>query len=151
VLEPNVKEGKGGLRDLQSLFWIAKYVRGVKSENALIELGVFTELELKDFRLAEEFLWNVRIHLHIVCKRAVEQLTFDFQVEIASRMGFSDSNGRRAVEHFMQAYFTHATKVGEFTRIILTDIEADHVKTSSLIKGFFKPSKQKQIRPIFRL
>ncbi len=151
VLEPNVKEGKGGLRDLQSLFWIAKYVRGVKSENDLIELGVITELELKDFRLAEEFLWNVRIHLHMISRRAMEQLTFDYQVEIARRMGFLDSAGRRAVEHFMQVYFTHATKVGEFTRIILTDIEAQHVKTNFLINGIFKTSTRKKIKPIFRL
>ena len=133
VLEPNIKEGKGGLRDLQSLFWIAKYVRGVKSVESLVELRVFTRSEFDDFQQAENFLWAIRVHLHLISGRATEKLTFDLQVEIAERMLFSDSNGRRAVEHFMQTYFRHATKVGEFTRIILTDLEAQHVKSKSLI------------------
>lgn len=151
VLEPNIKEGKGGLRDLQSLFWIAKYVRGVKSVSSLVNLGVFTKTEFDDFQRAEEFLWTIRIHLHLISKRAMDQLTFDLQVEIAERMGFSDSLGRRAVEYFMQTYFTHATKVGEFTRIILTDIETQHVKSSYLIKGFFDSSKRKRPKSIFQL
>ena len=151
VLEPNIKEGKGGLRDLQSLFWIAKYVRGAKSVRSLMELGVFTKTELDDFQQAEQFLWTIRIHLHLISKRAMDHLTFDLQVEIAERMGFSDSLGRRAVEYFMQTYFTHATKVGEFTRIILTDIETQHVKSAFLIKGFFNSSRRKKLKPIFQL
>ncbi|MDE2648912.1 MAG: [protein-PII] uridylyltransferase [Paracoccaceae bacterium] len=149
VLEPNIKEGKGGLRDLQSLFWIAKYVRGVKSVESLVELRVFTRSEFDDFQQAENFLWAIRVHLHLISRRATEKLTFDLQVEIAKRMLFSDSNGRRAVEHFMQTYFRHATKVGEFTRIILTDLEAQHVKSKSLIKNFTKTKKRKPINPIF--
>ena len=149
VLEPNIKEGKGGLRDLQSLFWIAKYVRGVKSVESLVELRVFTRSEFDDFQQAENFLWAIRVHLHLISGRATEKLTFDLQVEIAERMLFSDSNGRRAVEHFMQTYFRHATKVGEFTRIILTDLEAQHVKSKSLIKNFTKTKKRKPINPIF--
>ena len=149
VLEPNIKEGKGGLRDLQSLFWIAKYVRGVKSVESLVELRVFTRSEFDDFQQAENFLWAIRVHLHLISGRATEKLTFDLQVEIAERMLFSDSNGRRAVEHFMQTYFRHATKVGEFTRIILTDLEAQHVKSKSLIKNFTKTKKRNPINPIF--
>ncbi len=149
VLEPNIKEGKGGLRDLQSLFWIAKYVRGVKSVESLVKLRVFTRSEFDDFKKAENFLWAIRIHLHLISERPTEKLTFDFQVEIAKRMLFSDNNGRRAVEHFMQTYFRHATKVGEFTRIILTDLEAQHVKSKSLIKNLTKTKKRKAINPIF--
>jgi len=128
VVEPNVKEGKGGLRDLQSLFWIEKYRNGVFHAEQLVEAGVFTESEFRTFIAAEDFLWCVRCHLHLIANRGMDQLTFDLQVEIAEVMGYSDLRGRRAVEHFMQDYFTHATKVGELSRIFLTAMEAVSVK-----------------------
>ena len=138
VVEPNVKEGKGGLRDLQSLFWIEKYVNGVFQARQLVEAGVFTIEEYSTFRSAEDFLWAVRCHLHLITKRAMDQLTFDLQVEVANRMGYKDKSGRRAVEHFMQAYFRHATKVGELTRIFLTAMEAAHVKTIPALGNLLK-------------
>ena len=138
VVEPNVKEGKGGLRDLQSLFWIEKYVNGVFQARQLVEAGVFTIEEYSTFRSAEDFLWAVRCHLHLITKRAMDQLTFDLQVEVADRMGYKDKSGRRAVEHFMQAYFRHATKVGELTRIFLTAMEAAHVKTIPALGNLLK-------------
>ncbi len=128
MVEPNVKEGKGGLRDLQSLFWIAKYLHRVQSPQALVELGMFSAAEFDIFARAENFLWTVRCHLHLITKRATEHLTFDSQVEIARILGYHDGGGRRAVEHFMQDYFRHATQVGELTRIFLTALEAQHVK-----------------------
>ncbi|MEM9580553.1 MAG: nucleotidyltransferase domain-containing protein, partial [Pseudomonadota bacterium] len=124
VVEPNVKEGKGGLRDLQSLFWIAKYVHGVHDVAALVALDVFTEEEFATFEAAESFLWAVRGHLHLISGRASEQLTFDLQVEVAAQMGYEDGGGRRGVEIFMQHYFRHATSVGDLTRIFLTKLEA---------------------------
>ncbi|MCV2882670.1 [protein-PII] uridylyltransferase [Actibacterium sp. XHP0104] len=138
MLEPNVKEGKGGLRDLQSLFWIAKYVHHVQSTAALVDLGVFTADEYRNFEKAEDFLWAVRCHLHLLAKRAMDQLTFDMQVEVAARMGYTDRGGRRAVEHFMQDYFRHATHVGDLTRIFLTALEASHVKTAPTLMGLFR-------------
>ncbi len=137
VVEPNVKEGKGGLRDLQSLFWIAKYVNGVQETSELVKLGVFTDDEYNTFVLAEDFLWAVRCHLHLATGRAMDQLTFDLQVEIASRMGYSDQKGRRAVEVFMQDYFRHATRVGELTRIFLTALEAKHTKPEPMLQRLF--------------
>ncbi|MEO1313069.1 MAG: [protein-PII] uridylyltransferase, partial [Pseudomonadota bacterium] len=128
LVEPNIKEGKGGLRDLQSLFWIAKYVNRAKSPEDLVEQGVFTAAELKTFREAENFLWATRCQLHLVANRAVEKLTFDNQVEVARRLGFRDTAGQRAVERFMQTYFTFARQVGELTRIFLVALEAEHVK-----------------------
>ena len=133
VVEPNVKEGKGGLRDLQSLFWIGKYVHGVQHAADLIGLGVYTEDEFRTFIRAEDFLWAVRCHLHLITGRAMDQLTFDLQVELAERMAYSDHGGRRAVEHFMQDYFRHANRVGELTRIFLTALEASHVKTEPML------------------
>ncbi len=137
MVEPNVKEGKGGLRDLQSLFWIAKYIYEVRDAGELVDRGLFTPEEFELFCRAEDFQWAVRCHLHLLTGRAMDQLTFDLQVEVAERMGYSDSGGRRAVEHFMQEYFRHATQVGDLTRIFLTGLEAAHVKRApSLVRLF---------------
>ena len=133
VVEPNVKEGKGGLRDLQSLYWIGKYVYGVPGAADLVQKGVFTADEYATFIAAEDFLWAVRCHLHTITGRAQDQLTFDLQVEVAGRMGYADGGGRRAVEHFMQDYFRHATRAGELTRIFLTALEANHTKAEPML------------------
>ncbi|WP_209598621.1 [protein-PII] uridylyltransferase [Ruegeria sp. HKCCSP351] len=138
MVEPNVKEGKGGLRDLQSLYWIAKYIYGVQDVAELVPLGLFTPEEFKTFVQAEEFLWAVRSHLHLVTGRATEQLTFDMQVEVAARMGYEDRAGRRAVEVFMQRYFREATRVGELTRIFLTKLESLHMKGAPLLERIFR-------------
>ena len=147
VVEPNVKEGKGGLRDLQTLFWVAKYVHGVSRTSELRDIGLFSPEEYATFRDADNFLWAVRCHLHLATGRAMDQLTFDLQVEVASRMGYEDRAGRRAVEHFMQDYFRHATAVGELTRILLTALEASHVKKEPLLQGLFK--RRKKVRAPF--
>jgi [protein-PII] uridylyltransferase len=138
MVEPNVKEGKGGLRDLQSLFWIAKYIHGVKNSAELVPLGVFRPEEFDLFIQAEDFLWAVRSHLHLATNRATEQLTFDMQVEVAERMGYEDRAGRRGVEIFMQEYFRHATSVGDLTRIFLTKLEATHLKSEPLLQRIFR-------------
>ena len=142
MVEPNVKEGKGGLRDLQSLFWIAKYINGVDDAAKLVGLGVFTEDEFDAFLTAEDFLWTVRCHLHLIANRAMDQLTFDMQVEVAARMGYADGTGRRAVEHFMQDYFRHATQVGELTRVFLTAMEDAHIKQVPMLTRIFSRRKK---------
>ncbi|EAP75445.1 [protein-PII] uridylyltransferase [Roseovarius nubinhibens] len=145
VVEPNVKESKGGLRDLQSLFWIAKYLHRVQHVSELVALGMFTEEEFDRFARAENFLWAVRCHLHLATGRPNDQLSFDLQVEVASRMGFVDVGGRRAVEHFMQAYFRHANAVGELTRIFLTKLEAMHVKAEPILQRIF--GRRRKLKP----
>jgi len=149
MVEPNVKEGKGGLRDLQSLFWITKYVYHVHSPAELVKLGVFRSDEYSLFTQAETFLWAVRCHLHLAAGRATEQLTFDLQVEVAGRMGYTDRSGRRAVEVFMQDYFRHATRVGDLTRIFLTSLEATHTKDAPLIERIFR--RRPQIKSEYRV
>ena len=149
MLEPNVKEAKGGLRDLQTLYWIAKYAYHVRSSAELVGTGVFTREEFDAFEAAERFLWCVRCHMHLIAGRASDQLTFDMQVEVAARMGYVDHSGRRGVEHFMQAYFRHATRVGELTRILLVALEADHVKQEPALLGFFK--RRRKLTPPYRL
>lgn len=145
VLEPNVKEGKGGLRDLQTLYWIGKYLNRVSDPAGLVSAGLFTQEEFATFNRAENFLWAVRCHLHYICKRAMDQLTFDLQVEVAARMGYHDSGGRRAVEVFMQDYFRHATRVGELTRVFLTQLEARHAKPEANLIGMFR--RRKKVHP----
>ena len=138
VVEPNVKEGKGGLRDLQSLFWIGKYIHQVQDAADLVKVGLLTEDEYDSFIAAEDFLWAVRCHLHLISGRATEQLTFDMQVAVAEAMGYQDKAGRRGVELFMQDYFRHATAVGDLTRIFLTKLEAIHLKAKPLLERLFK-------------
>ncbi|MFX0545226.1 [protein-PII] uridylyltransferase [Roseovarius sp. S1116L3] len=138
MVEPNVKEGKGGLRDLQSLFWIAKYTYRVTDKADLIGQGMFTEDEFDTFAEAENFLWAVRCQLHLITGRPNDKLTFDLQVEVADRMGYKDSAGRRGVEIFMQDYFRHATAVGDLTRIFLTQLEAAHIKSEPLLQRIFR-------------
>ncbi len=129
LLEPNVKEGKGGLRDLQTLFWIGKYLNHAQTTEDLVEIGFYTPEEYRIFAEAEAFLWTTRVHLHLLNGRASEQLTFDTQVEIAALLGYRSTEGQRSVERFMQDYFIHAKHVGDLTRIFLAALEARHVRS----------------------
>jgi [protein-PII] uridylyltransferase len=149
VLEPNVKEGKGGLRDLQTLYWIGKYLNRVADSEGLVAAGLLSREEYDVFTRAEDFLWAARCHLHHITGRAMDQLTFDLQVEVAARMGYTDKGGRRAVEHFMQDYFRHATRVGELTRVFLTQLEARHAKAEASLMGMFR--RTKRVKPGYKL
>jgi [protein-PII] uridylyltransferase len=124
-LEPNVKEGKGGLRDLHTLFWIAKYIFRTDDVAKLVDLGVLSAEESQRFDRAQNFLWTVRCHLHYLAGRAEERLTFDLQTEIGQRMGYTDHAGTRGVERFMKHYFLVAKDVGDLTRIFCAILEAD--------------------------
>ncbi|RAI03447.1 [protein-PII] uridylyltransferase [Acuticoccus sediminis] len=126
LVEPNVKEGKGGLRDLQTLFWIAKYFYRVRSEAELVGKGVFSAKDYRLFRKCDDFLWSVRCHLHFLTGRAEERLTFDLQREIAQRLGYSPRPGLSDVERFMKHYFLVAKDVGDLTRILCAGLEAQH-------------------------
>jgi [protein-PII] uridylyltransferase len=124
-LEPNVKEGKGGLRDLHTLFWIAKYIFRTDDVDKLVDLGVLSAEESERFDRAQNFLWTVRCYLHYLAGRAEERLTFDMQTEIGRRMRYTDRTGTRGVERFMKDYFLVAKDVGDLTRIFCAILEAD--------------------------
>ena len=126
LVEPNVKEGKGGLRDLHTLFWIAKFAYRVDDVSKLVELKVFSEDEAARFARAQNFLWTVRCHLHFLAGRAEDRLTFEHQAEIGRRMGYTDHAGTRGVERFMKHYFLVAKDVGDLTRIICAVLESEH-------------------------
>src|SRR5215831_12916320 len=128
VVEPNVKDGKGGLRDLHTLFWIAKYVYRVREPEELIERGVFDRREYQLFRRCEDFLWGVRCHLHFVTGRAEERVSFDLQRDIAVRLGYTTHPGMRDVERFMKHYFLIAKDVGDLTAIMCAELEAHQAK-----------------------
>jgi [protein-PII] uridylyltransferase len=125
-LEPHIKDGKGGLRDLQSLFWIAKFLYNVDDIRSLIEPGIFTAAEVRRFAKAENYLWTLRFHLHYLCRRGEERLTFDMQIAIAPRLGYTAHAGARDVERFMKHYFLVAKDVGDLTRIFCAWLEARH-------------------------
>lgn len=123
VVEPNVKEGKGGLRDLHTLFWIGKFAHGVREPADLVEAGLLTKLEYRQFRRAENFLWAVRCHLHTLAGRGEDRLTFDYQREIAERMRYADRPGKSKVERFMHFYFLQAKMVGDLTGVFLAHLD----------------------------
>ncbi len=128
VLEPNVKEGKGGLRDLQTLYWIVKYLYRVDQMGDLVKRGVLTPQDHRRHVKTADFLWTVRCHLHYLAGRPEEHLTFNVQAEIGKRMGYRDQPGRRGVERFMKHYFLVAKDVGDLTRVLCAVLEESQAK-----------------------
>ncbi len=128
LVEPNVKDGKGGLRDLQTLFWIAKYTHQVGNVGELVAHGVLSDQEARNFAKDHNFLWTVRFHLHYLAGRAEERLTFDLQTRLAERMNYTDHAGTSGVERFMKHYYLVAKDVGDLTRIFCASIEAENMR-----------------------
>ncbi len=148
LVEPNVKDGKGGLRDLHTLFWIAKYVYRVREPDELIKRGVFDKQEYQLFRRCEDFLWSVRCHMHFVTGRSEERLSFDIQREIAVRLGYTEHPGQQDVERFMKHYFLIAKAVGDLTAILCAELEDSHAKSVpvlSRVMAKFRPVKRRQL------
>ncbi len=128
AVEPDLKDGKGGLRDLHTLFWIAKFLFDANSTEELADKGAFSRAELAQFKKCEDFLWAVRCHLHFLSKRGEDRLSFDRQVEMAERLGYKSHQGLRDVERFMKHYFLIAKDVGDLTRIFCASLEAKQFK-----------------------
>ena len=136
LVEPNVKEGKGALRDLHTLFWIATARYGVQSPSEYVRLGVFTKEEMSAFMRASEFLWKVRCHLHFLTGRPEERITFDLQPEMAFRLGYGARGHQPGVERFMKRYFLVAKEVGALTRILCAKLEGEQqTRAPSLYRG----------------
>jgi [protein-PII] uridylyltransferase len=143
LVEPNVKDGKGGLRDLHTLFWIAKYVYRVREPEELIEQRVFDRREYTLFRRCEDFLWSVRCHMHFLAGRPEERLSFDIQREIAVRLGYTEHPGLKDVERFMKHYFLTAKDVGDLTAILCAELEDSQAKPMPVLSRMmakFRPS-----------
>src|SRR5487761_330116 len=133
LVEPNVKDGKGGLRDLHTLFWIAKYVYRVRRTDELLDRGVFDAQEYRTFRRCADFLWSVRCNIHFFSGRAEERLSFDMQREIAVRLGYTSHPGMQDVERFMKHYFLVAKDVGDLTAILCAKLEDQQAKPAPVL------------------
>jgi len=141
VVEPNLKEGKGGLRDLQTLYWIGKYIYGVERWRELVAHDVITAGDAVKFKKSVNFLFSVRCALHYLTNRAQESLTFDVQSELATTLGYKDRGNLRAVERFMKHYYLTAKTVGDLTRNLCAVLDEQHKKQQqrfTLLTNLFK-------------
>ena len=142
LVEPNVKDGKGGLRDLNTLFWISKYAYRVKLPSELVQAGLFDEDELRLFERCEDFLWRVRCHMHFTTGRAEERLSFDMQRNIAERMGYKSHGGLSSVERFMKRYFLVAKDVGDLTAIVCSALQTRHTQKRPILQRMLESLKR---------
>ena len=122
-LEPNIKEGPGGLRDLQTVFWVAKRYFDAEKLEDLTRLGFLTERELEALLQGREYLWRIRFALHIIAGRREDRLLFDYQRELAKQLGFQDGDHNLAVEQFMQHYFRTVTELERLNEMLLQLLE----------------------------
>ena len=138
-VEPNIKDGKGGLRDLHTLHWLSKYLLGHDVGRESIEKRIFTAREVATFRKCEDFLWTVRCYLHFYTGRAEELLSFEIQPMLAERLGYKDKSGLRAVERFMKHYFLVAKEVGDLTTILCAALEMQQLKSTPVFDALRNP------------
>ena len=123
LLEPNVKNGKGTIRDLQTLDWIGKFFYKTSNLNDLKNYKILDKNSAESFIKAKIFFWSVRSHLHILSERPNEQLSFEFQNLIAKKLGYKKTIALSHVEKFMKEYFSTAKKVSDLIRIYCNFIE----------------------------
>ncbi|THB66558.1 MAG: [protein-PII] uridylyltransferase [Gammaproteobacteria bacterium] len=124
-LEPNIKEGIGGLRDIQMIGWVAKRHFGKSHLSELVELGFLTESEYNDLIDGQNFLWNVRFALHCIGRKHEDRLLFDYQKKIAKQLGYEDTSNMLGVEMFMQKYFRTITQLARLNDMLLQLFEEE--------------------------
>lgn len=142
-VEPNVKDGKGGLRDLNTLFWIARSLAPDSPLGERVLDDLLTPRERRSFEEAFDFLWRTRAHMHLIAGRAEEKLTFDLQPEVAKRMGWRGRGDEPAVERFMRRYFLVARDVGGLTRALSAKLEGRHQKPTMSLSRLIPGRKRK--------
>lgn len=118
-LEPNVKTGPGGLRDIQTIAWVAKRQFGCDTLDGLATHGFLTAAELRRLKQAQAFLWKVRFGLHLLCGRREDRLLFDNQIRLAKTFGYEDASYTLAVEQLMQRYYRTAMDVSLLNELLL--------------------------------
>ncbi len=138
-VEPNIKDGKGGLRDLHTLHWLSKYLFDEGVGQTMVDRGIFTADEVRTFEKCEDFLWTVRCYLHFLTGRPVERLSFDLQEAMAERLGYKRHGGLRTVERFMKHYFLVAKDVGDLTTILCNTLEIQQLKTTPGLNRLLNP------------
>lgn len=138
LVEPNIKEGKGGMRDLHLLHWLILYLHDEELQEARLD-GLFTPSDYHVYRKSEDFLWAVRCHLHFLTGRAEERLSFDVQQDMAERLGYRPDPGLRPVERFMKHYFLVAKEVGDLTRVVSAGLELRQLKVAPTLSEIVMP------------
>ena len=118
-LEPNIKESPGGLRDIQTIGWVAKRHFGVSTMRALVERGFLNDHEYQQLRSGEEHLWRVRYALHLLAGRHEDRLLFEHQRALATQFGYSDADANLAVEQFMQDYYRRVVQMQRLNEMLL--------------------------------
>ena len=135
-LEPNVKEGPGGLRDIQTIAWVARRHFGAETFGELVERGFLTAEELDALESGRRFLWRVRFALHVLTRRAEDRLLFDHQRHLAGMLGFEDDGGRLGVERLMKRYYREVTELSRLNEMLLEHFEEAilHVRRRERVK-----------------
>lgn len=137
MLEPNIKEGEGGLRDLHTTMWLCKVKYKVKNMRGLVIKGVISEEEEQEFRDSLDYLWRIRSELHYLSPRKNEQLLFDQQEKIAAFLGYQDNKTALAVEQFMRDYYEAATRVEHLTSTMIARA-TDRVNVEHGLLGYMR-------------
>lgn len=120
MLEPNIKEGEGCLRDLHTALWMARVKYKAPDLRELVKKGVLSEHEMDEFQDSLSFLWRIRNELHYLSKRKNDQLHFDQQEKIARFLGYRDNRKAQAVEQFMQDFYARATRIEHLSTSLIT-------------------------------
>jgi [protein-PII] uridylyltransferase len=118
-LEPNVKSSPGGLRDIQTIGWVAKRHFGTDTLDELVAHGFLTREELRKLKTGQAFLWKVRFGLHVLTGRREDRLLFDYQIKLAKLFGYEDASFTLAVEQLMQKYYRTVMDVSLLNEMLL--------------------------------
>ncbi|OGP85507.1 MAG: [protein-PII] uridylyltransferase [Deltaproteobacteria bacterium RBG_13_65_10] len=147
VLEPNVKDGLGGLRDFHTALWIVKAVYKVERLRDLLAKGVVTEKELEDFERSIEFMWRVRNELHLLSDRKNDQIQFEYQERIAADFRYRTNGRQQPEERFMQHYYLHARNVLQCATML--------IERATALTGRIRPMvarlRQRVVAPGFKI
>lgn len=131
-LEPNVKGSPGGLRDIQTILWVARRHFGTLNLHAMVGQGFLLESEYALLASSQEFLWKVRYALHMLAGRAEDRLLFDHQSKVATLLGFEDSDSKRAIERFMQKYYRVVMAIAELSDLIVQHFEEQILRAGEI-------------------
>ena len=142
LLEPQLKEGEGGMRDLHTALWLAKVKYKVHSLAELVQRAVIADAEMGEVVGAKDFLLKLRNALHFASRRHTDQLTFEFQEQIAPSLGFREGDGLAASAHLMRAYYQQASTILRFSEGLIARVTEDMAPSR-----FFRRLPGRQIRP----
>ena len=138
ILEPNIKEGKGGLRDFHTVMWVARLTKGIVNKDMLASSGLLFHDQLDKLLKSVEFLWRIRNDLHFNFKKKSDQLTFDSQERIAKLFGYKDTNSSLGVEAFMRDYYLYANRIDRYSSLVISRLIYKPKKGVSFGRGRYR-------------